>query len=41
MYYFFHGRDDVKKDRILYVAEIVIHSKENVEVKEPIKCKLK
>ena len=41
MYYFFHGRDDVKKARILYVAEIVIHSKENVEVKEPTKCKLK
>ncbi len=39
-YYFFHGRDDVYKDRILYVAEIIFNDFDNIEIKNITKCSL-
>lgn len=39
-YYFFHGRDDVKKDRILYIGEVKINSLNDVKVEDIKKCKL-
>lgn len=40
IYYFFHGRDDVKKERILYVAEMVFDTLDDVQIKDIVKCNL-
>lgn len=40
LHYFFHGRDNVKEDRILYVGDLHINDLDNVSVDNIIKCKL-